>query len=98
VKIEFHPEAYEDMRESARYYEENSPGLGKDFLAAVRETTRQIKRFASAGPLLKGSIRKRLVLGFPFAVLYQIEESNIYVVAVMHQHRRPGYWKDRVRD
>jgi hypothetical protein len=44
VKTEFHPEAYEDMRESARYYEERSPGLGKDFLAAVRETTRQIKR------------------------------------------------------
>jgi plasmid stabilization system protein ParE len=86
------------MRESARYYEENSSGLGKDFLAAVRETTRQIKRFPRAGTVLKGSIRKRLVLGFPFAVLYQTAESKIYVAAVMHQHRRPGYWKDRVRD
>ena len=98
MKTEFHPEAYEDMRESARYYEERSPGLGKDFLAAVRETTQQIKRFPMAGPVLKGSIRKRLVLGFPFAVLYQTAESKIYVAAVMHQHRRPGYWKDRVRD
>jgi glutaredoxin-related protein len=44
---------------------------------------------------LKGNIRKRLVLGFPFA---EIEESKIYIAAVMHQHRRPGYWKDRVRD
>jgi plasmid stabilization system protein ParE len=98
VKTEFHPEAYEDMRGSALYYEERSPGLGKDFLAAVRETTRQIKRFPMAGPVLKGSIRKRLILGFPFAVLYQIEESKIYIAAVMHQHRRPGYWKHRVRD
>ncbi|MGD0008886.1 MAG: hypothetical protein ABSE93_10115 [Terriglobia bacterium] len=46
MKTEFHPEAYEEMRESARYY----------------------------------------------------EESKIYIAAVMHQHRRPGFWKDRVRD
>jgi len=98
VKTEFHPEAYAEMRESARYYEERSPGLGKDFLKGVRETTREIKRFPKAGPVLKGNVRKRLVLGFPFAVLYQIQDRKIYVAAVMHQHRRPGYWKDRLRD
>jgi hypothetical protein len=97
VKTEFHPEAYIEMRESARYYEERSHGLGKDFLAAVRETTRQIKRFPKAGPVVKGNIRRRLVLGFPFAVLYEIQERKIYIAAVMHLHRRPQYWKDRVR-
>jgi plasmid stabilization system protein ParE len=61
------------------------------------KTTRQIKRFPKAGPVVQGSVRKRLVLGFPFAVLYEIGESKIYVAAVMHQHRRPGYWKDRTR-
>jgi hypothetical protein len=43
------------------------------------------------------NFRTALALRQP-AVLYQIEESKIYIAAVMHQHRRPGYWKDRVRD
>ena len=72
--------------------------LGTDFLAAVEETTRRIKRFPEAGPIERASIRKRLVVGFPFAVLYGTLEERLLIVAVMHQHRRPGYWRDRVPD
>ena len=97
MRIEFHPEAYQEMLESARYYEERSDGLGGDFLAAVEETTRRIARFPDAAPTVGVGARKRLVFGFPFTVLYQRQENRIFIAAVMHQHRRPGYWKDRLR-
>ena len=97
MRIEFHPEAYEEMLESARFYEERSEGLGGDFLAAVEETTRRIERFPDAAPTAGTGVRKRLVFGFPFTVLYQRQENTIFIAAVMHQHRRPGYWKDRLR-
>jgi hypothetical protein len=29
-------------------------------------------------------------------VLYRVERERIYVVAVMHLHRRPGYWRPRL--
>ena len=98
MRIEFHPEAYEEMLASARFYETRAKGLGTDFLAPVEETTRRIKRFPEAGPIERASIRKRLVVGFPFAVLYGTLEERLLIVAVMHQHRRPGYWRDRVPD
>ncbi len=98
MKIAFHPEAYEEMLASARFYEEKAEELGTDFLTAVEETTRRIEKFPEAGPVERGSIRKRLVLGFPFTVLYENQHDRIFIAAVMHQHRRPGYWKDRVRD
>jgi len=97
VRIEFHPEAFEEMLESARFYEGRVEGLGRDFLAAVEETTRRIAQFPEAAPTERSGIRKRLVLGFPFSILYQRQEDVIFITAVMHQHRRPGYWKDRLR-
>ena len=99
MTIEFHPEAYEEMLESARFYEKRVEGLGSDFLAAVQEATDRIKRFPDAAPLARAGIRKRLVSGFPFTILYERRKDEIFIAAtIMHQqHRRPDYWEERVR-
>ena len=44
---------------------------------------------------LSGEFRKRIVQGFPFSVIYRVWEDHIYLVAVAHHHRRPGYWRER---
>lgn len=97
MKITFHPDAWEEMLESARYYEIRDEGLGWEFLEAVQDATSRIRDFPYAGPVEKADIRKGFVSGFPFTVLYQIREDWIFIAAVMHQHRRPGYWKKRLR-
>lgn len=97
MRIEFHAEAFEEMLESARFYEERVAGLGDDFLAAVEETTRRIAQFPEAGPIERSGVRKRLVFGFPFTILYERQEDVIWIAAVMHQHRKPGYWIGRLR-
>jgi plasmid stabilization system protein ParE len=96
MRVIFHPEAHEEMIESARFYEERSERLGSDFLDAVEDTTHRISESPKAGPVERGDTRKRLVPGFPFTVLYEIQPDRIYIAAVMHQHRRPGYWRKRV--
>jgi plasmid stabilization system protein ParE len=96
MRVIFHPEAHAEMIEHARYYEAKSEGLGSDFLAAVEKTTQRIEEFPKAGPTDRANIRKRLVSGFPFSILYELQPDRIYIAAVMHQHRRPGYWRKRV--
>jgi toxin ParE2 len=97
VKVEFHPEAEDEMIESGRFYEQRSEGLGTDFLAAVQDTIRRIQHFPDAASIERAGIRRRLVSGFPFKVLYEKQQDRIFIGAVMHQHRRPGYWKERFR-
>jgi plasmid stabilization system protein ParE len=97
MKVIFHPEASEEKLESARFYEARSEGLGSDFLASVEETTRRIEQFPEAGPVERASIRKRIVPGFPFTILYEVQGNQIFIAAVMHQRRRPGYWRERVK-
>jgi hypothetical protein len=39
-------------------------------------------------------VRRRLVLHrFPHAVLYRATAGEVQIIAVMHLHRRPGYWQ-----
>jgi plasmid stabilization system protein ParE len=41
-------------------------------------------------------VRRRLVDGFPYAVVYRIVTNGIVeIAAVMHGKRSPDYWKDR---
>lgn len=93
----FHPEAHAEMIEQARYYENKSEGLGADFLDAVEEAARRIAQSPQAGQIERAGIRKRLVSGFPYTILYEVQPDRIYIAAVMHQHRRPGYWQSRVK-
>jgi toxin ParE1/3/4 len=92
----FHPDAHAEMIGQARYYENKSEGLGADFLDAVEKAARRIAQSPHAGPVERATIRKRLVSGFPFTILYEVQPDRIYIAAVMHQYRRPGYWRKRV--
>jgi hypothetical protein len=40
-----------------------------------------------------GKFRKRIVPGFPYNIIYRVWDY-IYIDAVAHQHRRPGYWRE----
>jgi hypothetical protein len=77
------------MLESARFFEEKCAGLGADLNSAIQEATRRILRFPQSGPIEKWTIRKSLVRGFPFTLLYEAGENTVFIVAVMHQNRRP---------
>jgi|ERR1043166_811506 hypothetical protein len=69
MKAIFHPEALEEMIESARFYEGKWEGLGSDFLTAVEETTHRLEQFTEAGSIERANIRQRLVSGSPFTLL-----------------------------
>lgn len=93
--IIFHPEARAEMRESVDFYEARLDGLGLRFLSAVEQTTERTSAHPEAGVPLGGEFRKRIVPGFPYNIIYRVWDDHIYLVAVAHQHRRPGYWRDR---
>ena len=82
------------MRESVEFYEAQLDGLGS-VLSAVEQTTEWISAHPEAGTSLDGEFRKRIIPGFPYNIIYRVWDEYIYLVAVAHQHRRPGYWRDR---
>jgi plasmid stabilization system protein ParE len=92
----FHPEARRELEMAAGYYEGCATGLGFDFSLEVHNAIQRIADFPSAWEELRPGIRRCLLKRFPYAVLYSSDGEHTYVLAIMHLHRRPGYWQDRL--
>ncbi len=93
--VEFHPSAREELVQSARYYQAQTAGLGSRFASAVRDAVGRIQEHPLLYRIIEDDLRRCRVLRFPYGVVYRTRPGHIEVIAVMHLHREPGYWKSR---
>jgi hypothetical protein len=96
-RVTFHPEAEAELVAAGKFYEAKWAGLGLDFIAEVQRATRTVVTYPRIGRRFSRRLRRVLVPRFPYGVLYQVRPDEIYVVAVAHVRRRPGYWRRRRR-
>jgi hypothetical protein len=90
------PPAEGELTEAFDFYQTRAPDLGSLFLACFQIAVKHIQRHPSAWPIIRAGVRQKRVTRFPYAVLYREYPDAIVVLAVMHLHRRPGYWADRL--
>jgi len=96
MRVEFLDPARKELVEAIAYYNNESEGLGYRFAAEARRTISRITQHPQAWPPLSKRARRCRTSGFPYGIIYQIREETILVVAVMHLHRDPEYWKSRL--
>jgi len=93
--VEFHPDAAEEAREAAAHYERIRAGFGADFQAELEAALTRIRD----NPLLyaaeSGSLRVCPLHRFPYSLFYEDLPDRVWVAAVGHHRRRPGYWAHR---
>ena len=92
----FHPDAENEFIQAIDYYEGCEGGLGYDFALEVYASMARIIAHPDAWQTVEENIRRSLVNRFPYGIIYTVENSEILILAVMHLHRRPEYWKIRV--
>ena len=85
-----------ELAEAAKYYDQQQPGLGRDFLDAIKRTEAAIQQNPELWVFHEKPLRGRRVQPFAYKLLYRELPDRIQIVAVMHFSRRPGYWKDRI--
>jgi toxin ParE2 len=95
MNYRFHPEAESELHEAYDYYEAKREGLGGRFGEAFREALARVLQRPLAWGLLEAPYRLCRLKRFPYGILYEPREEEVVIVAVMHLHRKPGYWKDR---
>ncbi len=93
----FHPDAESEFLEAINYYEDRKEGLGYEFALEVYATIHRILEHPLSWPVLEGDVRRCLTNRFPYGVLYSVEPDEVSILAVMHLHRDPDYWKHRQR-
>ena len=94
-RVILHPEAGAEMLAAAEFYEGKRAGLGIEFIGEVERATSALVVYSRIGHRFSRRLRRVLVQRFPYGLLYRIEGERIFVVAVAHVRRRPGYWRHR---
>jgi toxin ParE1/3/4 len=95
IKVEIHSGAYIEIEQARLWYENQANGLGIYLLDEIERAIDVIRQFPDAWPVFSEETRRFLLHHFPYAIIYRHNENKIQVFAVMHLHRKPGYWKDR---
>ncbi len=98
-RIILHPEALTELRVAERFYQEGGGHeLAANFIARVEAALRLISRDPSRFPhlLTERKIQKCRVKHFPFSLYYIDRKNDVWVIAITHHKRKPGYWKRRV--
>jgi plasmid stabilization system protein ParE len=92
LPVVFQDDADIEVEEAALWYEEQRPGLGLEYMAAVSRVILDIGESPERFPVWRLPWRRALLRRFPYVVFFDIEEDRVVVWAVAHTKRRPGYW------
>jgi plasmid stabilization system protein ParE len=94
----FHQLAERELDDAVAYYSVLDENLGRAFVREVELVVRHIVRFPESGVSLSSVVRRRLVKGFPYSVIYSVApgaEGQVRILAIASQRRRPFYWRGR---
>jgi plasmid stabilization system protein ParE len=97
MNYKFLPEADEEFREAARYYENGASGVGLAFITEVHRVISVVISHPRSAKKVRGNIRSKVLIHFPYSLFYSIESDLILIVAVAHHKRRPTYWRCRLK-
>lgn len=99
--VRYHPEALAELRADVAWYEDRGAGLGERFEASVDDIVDTVLEWPESGVVWPGwdsipVVRSRRVDDFPYRLVYLLQATELVVVALAHQKRKPGYWRDRL--
>ena len=88
--------AQAELDDAIFWYAEQAPGLGDAFFIETLKTIQLIEQYPKAWHPLTPQIRRCRLRRFPYSVVSTQDGSDLLVVAIAHQHRKPSYWRARL--
>jgi toxin ParE1/3/4 len=83
------PLARRNLAAIERWYDAQGEGLSDRFRLEFKATLDRIHRLPFSTPLIYKQTRRIEMNIFPYAVLYCVEESEIFILKVVHVKRHP---------
>ena len=97
MNYRFHRAAIGEHLDNVSFYESRLPGLGADYLNEFEAVMAHICTAPNFYPVIGApDIHKAGLKRFPFHIIYRAGQTQIVVLAIAHQRRRPAYWVGRL--
>lgn len=103
MHVELESSADAELAEATAWYldqglePEHGIELAERFVDAVERGMRLIAEHPKLHAEIEAGVRRIVLRGFPYSLIYAIESDCVLVLAVMHHERTPGCWRDRAR-
>jgi plasmid stabilization system protein ParE len=92
-QVAFEAAAQAEIAEAFAWYEQQSYGLGGDFLRMLAAAEEQLARNPQAFPPTRGRFRRILIRRFPYALHFELlSDRRVSVLACLHHRRDPAKW------
>jgi ParE toxin of type II toxin-antitoxin system, parDE len=96
-EIIYLPLVYEDIKETNDFYNSRLKGLGKEFIAVVKQEFKTISQHPLLFEVKYKNTRIAFIKRFPFGIHFEIQENKncIVVKGVYHTARNSEIWYER---
>jgi hypothetical protein len=94
-RVRYHPLLDCDVREAAAWYDRRSPGLGDAFVELVQKRIADVMADPQRFALSESGCRYVRVPRFPYVVLFDVTETELLILAVLHTARAMEKWRER---
>jgi plasmid stabilization system protein ParE len=94
-RVSLLPAAEEEIEEAFHWYFERSLFAADAFRTEVIAAIDSLAEDPLRWPADSEAVRYYIVRRFPYTIHYEVAATEVIVLAVAHQRRRPGYWQER---
>lgn len=84
------PLAARDLREAQDWYDEQRPGLGDEFRAAVDLQLARVLERPQLYPVVYRDVRRAILRRFPYLLYFGLNGDEIVLLACLHGRRDPA--------
>jgi plasmid stabilization system protein ParE len=95
-KLRIHKAARREAQQATRWYAMRSLRAAREFRDELLASFARAVRSPLQYPEYLSGTRKMLLEKFPYSIVYFDWRNEIFIVAVAHTKRRPGYWIRRI--
>jgi plasmid stabilization system protein ParE len=89
--------ASEELSEALTWYRDRSPQVAEELWLRIQDARRSILLYPLASPLIERRVRRFILSGFPYDMVYVVLDNEVLIVAYAHHSREPLYWKSRLQ-
>lgn len=96
MRLIVRPEAEADLLQAFRWYEDQRPGLGGEFMEEVSRCLHAVEQRPLSFALVDELARRATTRRFPYAIFFVVGPEEVSVVAAFHMARHPDALSTRL--
>lgn len=89
-------QATQELDEAVSWLDSKQEGLGGELHAEVSAALERILKRPEMHAIVRGDVRRGPIRRFHYSVFYRVKPEHVEVIAIVHDHRDPAVWQQRV--